>query len=110
MSTKLSNNNKETTTKNDTNFPVKSNEINNNIVDSINLNNNYLEIIDQSTNNVAVLTNYNPSMIYEFSNTNNGNNNRTNKYRNIILNIRNEHDNDSITKNCYQQGGTLSMI
>ena len=110
MSTKLSNNNKETTTKNDTNFPVKSNEINNNIVDSINLNNNYLEIIDQSTNNVAVLTNYNPSMIYEFSNTNNGNNNRTNKCRNIILNIRNEHDNDSITKNCYQQGGTLSMI
>ena len=76
------------TTNNDTNFPVKSNEINNTIVDSINLNNNYLEIIDQSTNNVAVLTNYNPSTLYKFSTTNNGNDNSTNKRRNIVLNIR----------------------
>ena len=37
-------------------------------------------------------------MVYEFSTTNNGNNDSTNKRRNVILNIRNEHDNDTITK------------
>ena len=37
-------------------------------------------------------------MLYEFSTTNNGNNDSTNKRRNVILNIRNEHYNDTITK------------
>ena len=36
--------------------------------------------------------------LYKFSTTNNGSDSRTNKRRNIIFNIRNEHDNDSIRK------------
>ena len=94
----LPKNNNESNTNNNIDYLVKSNGIINNISNSINLNNTYSEIIDQSINNVAVLTNYNPSMLYKFSTTNNGNNNSTNKRRNIILHIRYEHDIDSITK------------
>ena len=81
-------NNNESIIDHNINFPVKRNEFNNNVANSINLNNKYSELIDQSTNNVAVLTNYNPSTLYKFSTTNNGNDNSTNKRRNIVLNIR----------------------
>ena len=91
-------NNNEITTNNNTNLPVKINETNNNNADSINLNYNYLDLIGQSLNNVIELTNYKPSMLYQFSNRNNGSFNLTNKRRNITLNIFREHETESITK------------
>ena len=59
------------TTNNNTNSPIKINEINNNNADYINLNNNYSDLIDQSLDNVIELTNNKPSMLCQFSTTNN---------------------------------------
>ena len=63
-------NNNEIITNNNINLPVKINETNNNNADSINLNNNYSDLINQSLDNVIELTNYKPSMLCQFSTTN----------------------------------------
>ena len=64
-------NSNEITTNNNIHIPIKINETNNNNADSINLNNNYSDLIDQSLNNVIELTNNKPSMLCQFSTTNN---------------------------------------
>ena len=64
-------NNNEIITNNNINLPVKINETNNNNADYINLNNNYSDLIDQSLDNVIELTNNKPSMLCQFSTTNN---------------------------------------
>ena len=88
----------EITTNNNIHIPIKFNETNNNNADSINLNNNYSDLIDQSLNNVIEVTNYKPSMLYQFSPTTNEYVNQTNKRRNITFNIRHEHQKESITR------------
>ena len=75
--------NNEITTINDIDLSVTINVINNNNADSINLNKNYTDLIVQSLNNIIELTNYKPSILYQFTTTNNESVNQTNKRRNI---------------------------
>ena len=75
--------NNEITTINDIDLSVTINVINNNNADSINLNKNYTDLIVQSLNNIIKLTNYKPSILYQFTTTNNESVNQTNKRRNI---------------------------
>ena len=91
-------NNHEITTNNNIKLPVNINETNNNNADSIDVNNNYSDLTDQSLNNVIEFRNYKPPTLYQFSTSNNKSVNLTNKRRNITLNIRHEHETESITR------------
>ena len=75
--------NNEITTINDIDLSVTINVINNNNADSINLNKNYTDLIVQSLNNIIKLTNYKPSILYQFTTTHNESVNQTNKRRNV---------------------------
>ena len=98
LDTKIPMNNHEITTNNNIKLPVNINETNNNNADSIDVNNNYSDLTDQSLNNVIEFRNYKPPTLYQFSTSNNKSVNLTNKRRNITLNIRHEHETESITR------------
>ena len=104
----MNNNDNEIATNNNINLPVKINETNNNNADYISLNNKYSDLIDQSLNNVIDLKNYKPSMLYQFSTTNNESVNQTNKCWNNTLNIRYEHETESITRSLLSKSWNIN--